>query len=190
MVSFLPVYFYNLIFELKNLIDKIILSQPQLGVHATDKRVDIDHDITRSPKVFAYEYQPTLRRLKAAHSIEACLYLALLHAATAQPLADPFTGLTGTEMALHLLPPNSASTWSCKPLSDTSLSILSQLATLSPVRKFYPAHLHSMQVVSWPLAMSESNAHEAFHLIAAKLVNDSERLAFAFPVTHVGKFVK
>ena len=143
--------------------------------------MDIEHDSARSPAVFAYEYQPVLRRLKAANSIEACLFLALLHAATARPLADTFTGVTGTEMALHLLPPNSSSTWSCKPLSDTSKFMLRELASLSPLRTFYPPHLQVMQQVSWPKAMSESNAHEAFHFIAKSLLADSERLLFAYP---------
>ena len=142
--------------------------------------VDILYDAMRSPALFAYEYQPVLRRLKAANSIEACLYLALLHAATAQPLADPFTGVTGTEMALHLLPPNSARTWSCKPLSAVSKSIIGQLVQLSPMRSFYPDHLRVMQTVIWPEAMSESNAHEAFHVIGKKLLDDSEQMSFAY----------
>ena len=142
--------------------------------------VDIEHVDKRSPALFDYEYQSVLRRLKAANSFEACLYLALLHAATAQPLADPFTGVTGTEMALHLLPPNSARTWSCKPLSAVSKSIIGQLVQLSPMRSFYPDHLRVMQTVIWPEAMSESNAHEAFHVIGKKLLDDSEQMSFAY----------
>ena len=121
-----------------------------------------------------------LRRLKAANSNEAWLYLALLHAATSQVLADPFTGMSGTEMALHLLPPNSSSTWSCKPLSSTSTRILTELAKMTPCRQFYPSHLRSMQTVTWPAAIAESCAHEAFYPIARELINDSQRMSFAF----------
>ena len=83
-------------------------------------------------------------------------------------------------MALRLLPPNASFTWSCKPISTACHRILRQLAELSPRRQFYPPHLQSMQNVRWPAAISESCAHEAFYLIAAKLISDSERMAFAF----------
>ena len=56
------------------------------------KTVNIIYDVPRFPQFFAYEIDWRLHRLKAGESIEAWLYLALLHAVTSQVLPDPFTG--------------------------------------------------------------------------------------------------
>ena len=53
----------------------------------------------RNPSYFRYEVDRRLRKLTAPASIDATVYLAYIHAATADPIAEPLTGVTGNEMA-------------------------------------------------------------------------------------------
>jgi hypothetical protein len=140
--------------------------------------VDIEYNSELHPKYFSYKFDDDLKRLKADNSITSWLYLALLHASTSQILADPYLGLTGTEMALELL--QSANCWSCRPLPVESKKILEQISNLSPKRYYYPNHMKLMQMTKWPNALQSTCAHEAFSLLTKKILLDSQRLKFAF----------
>ena len=76
------------------------------------QRVDINlwWKLVEQSPYFKYDVDTRLRQLRAPPREDAAAYLALLHAVTASPLPEPFTGLTGTEMALLIL--QTARCWS------------------------------------------------------------------------------
>jgi len=77
------------------------------------------------PQYFAFEVDIRLKRLRAGQSRIGWLYLAYLHAVTASPMLDPFTQMTGTEVALQLL--QSPLCWSCEPLDKAAKKILAKV---------------------------------------------------------------
>ena len=136
--------------------------------------VDIISKDRTEPAFFSYEVDTRLKKLKAEESITAWLYLACLHAYTSHLVADPFLDMSGTEMSLQIL--QSPRCWSCKPLSKSSLDILNNIAELAPHR----TKKNAVEKINWPTAVPSLVAHDAFHFIAKQIVDDSERLHFAF----------
>lgn len=143
--------------------------------------VKINFDKLCSPSFFIYEIDDRMRCLRGPASPTAWLYLALLHAMTSYLLPDPFTGLTGTESAMRLL--QSPRCWTCEPYKIEAHSILKAIAKLSPTRTWYPKHLQCMQTVTWPATMYSSTSLDAFQLVVVKLIANSERLKFLFPIS-------
>lgn len=151
------------------------------GIGTLDQHPVVGIDLTQfsSPSFFVFEVDHRLQNLRGpASGPTAWLYLALLHASTSHVLPDPFTGLTGTESAMRLL--QSPRCWSCMPYKHEAISILQEIAKLSPRREWYPQHLKCMQQVKWPEALFSSTALDAFRLVVEKLMSDSERLRFLF----------
>ena len=95
-------------------------------------QVSTDLNNLANPPCFAYDVDEYLRQLKPPANMTASLYLALLHARTSHPLVDPFTQLTGQEMALVIL--NRASSFSCSPLDSLQLNILNIVKQCCPSR--------------------------------------------------------
>lgn len=138
--------------------------------------VHIGLEHLRNPTFFVYTIDERCRILKARNNFSAWFYLAHLHAITAHPLPDPFTGMTGTERALQIL--QSGFTWSSAPYDNESEKTLRHIANLSPRRSFYPEHLKCLQHIQWPDLINSSAAHDAFEIIVDKLLQDSNRLSF------------
>ncbi|KAL9623914.1 MAG: hypothetical protein Q9160_001906 [Pyrenula sp. 1 TL-2023] len=86
-----------------------------------------------------------LRRLNPEP--QARFYHALLQALCSGIQPDPLTQRTGTEEAVSCL--QSAAAFGCTPLSDESISILQEIAKISPKRGVYPSHLRVMEVTDW-----------------------------------------
>lgn len=164
---------------------RLIVPHGTVKVHNENTKkivtIEFDNVCSRfSSKYFSYTFDESLQRIKADNSITAWLYLALLHASTSQILADPYLGLTGTEMALNLL--QSANCWSCRPLTNESLLILQAISSLSPKRTYYPKRSRKMQTTTWPNEhiLPSICAHEAFYWLTKRIEADSNRLKFAF----------
>ncbi|KAJ7521861.1 hypothetical protein O6H91_19G071900 [Diphasiastrum complanatum] len=155
------------------------ISMENYGHFGSHPAVKVDLAEFSSPSIFVFDVDDRLQCLRGPATPKAWLYLALLHASTSHPLPDPFTGLTGTESAMRLL--QSPRCWSCKPYEPEAISILLDIARLSPIRDWYPKHLHCMQTVTWPTALFTLTAVDAFHLVVEKLVKDSQRLRVLFP---------
>jgi hypothetical protein len=150
----------------------LIQNSSSMDHHQT---VEIKLNALRHPTFFTYEVDSRLRVLKAGRSQSAWLYLAALHAATASPLPDCFSGLTGTEMAFTIL--QSARCWSCQPYDAETLTTLGFIKSLSPCRTYYPQHLTVMEKVNWPANLPSIAALDGFALIVEKLIQDSEQLS-------------
>lgn len=89
-----------------------------------------------------------------------------LHALTAHCMKDGLTDRTGTEEALSIL--SSSAVRSAHNISEAEIEILQLIASLTPCRSFYPAHLRVMQTVKWkdlsPLSQHPSYAGLAFRI--------------------------
>ncbi|XP_075251315.1 uncharacterized protein LOC142343786 [Convolutriloba macropyga] len=97
--------------------------------------IQIELDKLHSPPLFEYCVDENLRRLSPPPSQVACLYLALLHMKTAYPLEDPFTNLTGLEMALYIL--GRGQVMSCEPLSPRAKQLLTELENCCPQKRLF-----------------------------------------------------
>ncbi|EXK26577.1 hypothetical protein FOMG_16823 [Fusarium oxysporum f. sp. melonis 26406] len=112
-----------------------------------------------------YRIDKLLRRLVANTKLESKLFLAYVHAPTSFCLPDPFLGRTGTEEAIRLL--GSASVRAPGPLSTTEHGRLQSIASLSPVRVFYPEH----------------ELCSRFYTITKGIIDRSAEVGFLYPDT-------
>ncbi|KFA75787.1 hypothetical protein S40288_09660, partial [Stachybotrys chartarum IBT 40288] len=129
----------------------------------------------------AYSIDTHLGHLRGNGSLKSRLFLAELHAVTSGCVPDPLTGHTGTEEALEIL--NSAAVRSF-PFKDTDeVEILQRLTKLAPTRKFYPAHLKEMQVVSWNSYMSPLAQSDSFTVVTRKIWEEAMKLKFLLPIS-------
>ncbi|KAJ7609703.1 hypothetical protein FB45DRAFT_876332 [Roridomyces roridus] len=130
-------------------------------------------------RYFKYEINTDMGYLRAT-TLTAGFYKTLLHACTAHPLVDPLTSRTGTEEALSELV--SARSFSFQQLGDDDTNLLKEIVSLSPGRRFYPAHLQEMETVTWgniwPLAQ-----HHAFHPLAESILHFAGSLLVFQPTT-------
>ncbi|THU85243.1 hypothetical protein K435DRAFT_764380 [Dendrothele bispora CBS 962.96] len=102
----------------------------------------------RNVKFFEYIIRTDLGYLEGDGSLTSHFYRTYLHALTSSCLPDPLTGRTGTEEALSIL--ISARSFSFQNLRDDRfLVLLYHIASLTPSRSFYPAHLQQMQTIRW-----------------------------------------
>ena len=146
---------------------------------ASHQRVRINNDTQYPVKYFAYRVNRLLWQLEGEDNLSSWLFLALLHATTSSVIEDLFTKQTGTESALRIL--HSSRAWQQRPLQEFDLSLLLKIAALSPERKYYPKHLRQMEYVTWPRSIPTMAAHDAFVIIASKIYDYSQSLAFLYP---------
>ncbi|RSL41729.1 hypothetical protein CEP54_015726 [Fusarium duplospermum] len=132
-------------------------------------------------RVQNYRIDGLLRRLVANTKLESRLFLAYVHALTSFCLPDPFLGRTGTEEAIRLL--GSASVRAPGPLSTTEHDRLQSIASLSPVRAFYPKHERVMQQVSWSSDLSFLAQDDRFYTITKGIIDRSAEVGFLYPDT-------
>ena len=136
-------------------------------------RVEIKPDAGESLQYRAYDIDTKLGRLAGSGSLASRYYLIYLHALTSHFLPDPLTGRTGTEEALHGL--REAASWSFQSLDEIEKVLLDLIATLTPQRQYYPAHLKLMQTVTWDPNLSPLSQHEEFRDMALGILNHNAR---------------
>ncbi|KAJ7319268.1 hypothetical protein DFH08DRAFT_1034951 [Mycena albidolilacea] len=121
----------------------------------TISRGDIGHPrVTISPsvrgrhiKVFTYDVDDILGRVAGDGSLTSWYQLAFLHAATTSHFADPLLSRTGICETQEML--GSAQAFAFMRLENDHHAVLQQILDLVPTRKYYPAHLTSMETVEW-----------------------------------------
>lgn len=135
----------------------------------------------RSPALFSFEVREDLRDLRGPPDRLAWLYLAQLHAITASPLEDPFTGRSGTAQALALLRSghcagnvrSSMLATGGGSMSDTLKAhdeALLEIATFSPWRSDY----HDMEQNNVAgLHLPSLCAHDGFAFLAQTLLRET-----------------
>ncbi|RMZ68305.1 very large low complexity [Pyrenophora seminiperda CCB06] len=121
----------------------------------------------------AYQVDEVLGRLIDDGSLQSKLYLCYLHALTSHCLPDALTGHTGTETALSILRCGAVSSFDV--LSEDDINMLELIARLTPERRFYPAHLETMQEVCWEERLSFMSQHPSFYTAVDKLFSISRK---------------
>ncbi|KAK4449026.1 hypothetical protein QBC34DRAFT_351713 [Podospora aff. communis PSN243] len=111
-------------------------------------------------------------------SLQTKLFLCHLHALTSHCLPDPLTSRTGTEEALRIL--QSAAVRSYPTLDRESRALLGDIASLSPLRAFYPAHLQEMEQTAWSNALPPLSQHDDFWPLARDILDEYKKLEGVF----------
>lgn len=139
------------------------------GAHV---RINLNNGAEKRVRYFKYLVDDHLNRLRCFQNLPGHIFQAYLHAITTFCLPDVFTGRTGTEEALSCL--REQHTRSCIPLEPAAVEILRLVSQLTPVRSFYPQHLHDMQRVEWDSRLSPLAQHEDFHIVAKEILDSNE----------------
>ena len=148
-------------------------------VNGTHPGVTLQLNKLRNPALFRYTLNSNLKQLQAPTSHAAWFFLAYLHGVTSSMQPDPFTSMTGTEMAMTIL--QSARSWSSSPYDADSKHWLECIACLSPQRQYYPKHKKVMEIVVWPQGLTSLCASDAYIILTKKLLHYSNQLNFLFP---------
>jgi hypothetical protein len=127
----------------------------------------------RQVKVFEYFIDRQLGRLRCASGLHARLYQIYLHAVCSHCLPDPLTMRTGTEEALEEL--SCAACFSFQRLREEECELLSLIASLTPLRKFYPPGMKVMEDVKW-CDLPVLNQHPDFLLKATDITEFASQL--------------
>ncbi|KAF2123668.1 hypothetical protein P153DRAFT_435751 [Dothidotthia symphoricarpi CBS 119687] len=104
---------------------------------------------------------------------------AQFHAFTSFAIADPLTGRTGTEEALHILQSGCCQPW--LPLGGSPLKILESVGKLSPAREYYPKEKKNLQNIGWKASLTMTIQHDAYEGLVHDILNKSEVLSVFAP---------
>jgi hypothetical protein len=129
--------------------------------------------------VYAYSLDITLGRVLSDGDVQRKLYLVLLHALTSHCLPDLLTGQTGTESALQAL--QSASVRSFEYLTTSNVELLRCIASLAPVRAYYPSNLQVMQQVEWNSELPVLSQHPHLRVHCMSVINLGEEMGMFYP---------
>ncbi|RYP92762.1 hypothetical protein DL770_001151 [Monosporascus sp. CRB-9-2] len=94
-------------------------------------------------------------------------------------IGDGLTGRTGTEEALRIL--KSAAVVSFERLENEDIRLLSDVASLSPRRRFYPQHLRAMQTVNWSNSLDPLAQSEEFSRVVQSILKRGGNCEMFFP---------
>ncbi|KAJ9257552.1 hypothetical protein DTO195F2_5534 [Paecilomyces variotii] len=129
-------------------------------------------------KLHVYSVDNQLGRLVDNGSLQSKLMLCYLHAVTSFCVPDVLTKKTGTEQSLSIL--RSASMRSFNQLTPENISILVELARLTPVRKYYPANERVMQSVKWQ-NLGCLVHHDDFREQVQAIIDQDSRMRMFYP---------
>ena len=130
----------------------------------------------KSVPYFCYHLNEDLRHLTAQQSRTAWVFLASLHAHTSSVHPDSFTGLTGMELAMHIL--QSARCWSSQPYDNCTKAAFKSIRKLSPRRSYRPRHKKLKQTAVWPGDLPSLCASDGYVLLVDRMLEESDRLKF------------
>ncbi|KAE9977309.1 hypothetical protein EG327_007776 [Venturia inaequalis] len=159
----------------------IVIPHGTISSNITETHVEvyIDTGLSGDVSYHYYELDVLLQRLTDNGRLSSVLFRALLHAMTSHCLPDKFTARTGTEQAIHCL--QESATRSFRILGGGEIEQLMTIASLTPRRVYYPAHLQEMQTVTWNSGLHPSSQHECF----SGLVNDVFEIAREHQIFYV-----
>jgi Protein of unknown function (DUF3638) len=147
--------------------------------------VDISIEIGDSKGYFVYDVDDLVGRLVGTRTMESDLYLTKLHAFTSSSQPDLLTQRSGTDEALDLLA--SAAAFSFYTVSKESRSCLDDIATLTPLRTFYPHRLRVMETVEWANHLSTSAQRPEFRSMVVDIIQAWQGME---PFLHQGDLAK
>lgn len=132
----------------------------------------------RQSPIHVYRVDALLGRLVDGGDLYSKIFLALLHALTASCVPDKLTSRTGTEEALRIL--RSAAIRSSTTLNKEAIVLLGQIASLTPNRAFYPAHLRVMQTMRWSDNLGFLAQHDDFVSHASAILEQAQNNSFFY----------
>ena len=144
----------------------------------------------QSPEIrlFRYQIDASLRRLKGDGDLFSTIYRAYLHAVTSNMLPDPLTECTGTEEAISLLRQRSLRL--TKPPGKRMIELLKKIAALTPRREYFPHPLKVMQQIKWHKSLSMLSQHDSFLTLTAHIISSGDRYLAFYPETQVAESLK
>ena len=144
----------------------VLVPRGQISYQRTENHMtaSVSYSQWEHVKHDAFNIDQQLGCITDTGALTSKLLLCQLHAITSHALPDPLTGRTGTEEALRIL--RSGAVRSFQRMDSESMSVLTALASLTPVRRFYPAHLQDMESCTWsdllpPLSQDDNFAYLA-----------------------------
>ena len=126
---------------------KVLIPDGPVAWEKHGKHLAVSIGWQAASKVHVYSVDDQLGRLVDNGSFQSKLMLSYLHAVTSFCIPDTLTKKTGTEQSLSIL--RSASMRSFTQLTAENISVLAELARLTPVREYYPANERVMQSIGW-----------------------------------------
>ncbi|KAK4169727.1 hypothetical protein QBC43DRAFT_37606 [Cladorrhinum sp. PSN259] len=127
-----------------------------------------------------FDINDTLGRIDCAAEPRLVYTKALLHAFTSFGIPDPLTGRTGQEEALRWLRSGICNPWT---VLRRETSILSQIATLTPPRAYYPADQKLMKTDHWDERVTTHMQHPLFRPLVEAILSVSQELQNFTPDT-------
>lgn len=147
--------------------------------------VDVSVANGTASRVQIYGIDSHLCRTTDNGTLQTKLFLCYLHALTSYCVPDPFTMHTGTELAISIL--ESAAVRSWITLTEENVNLLTQIASLSPVREFDPKHLQEMQTVKWHGELSFLSQPGRFFILTREIIERVQQLQFLTPNSNAPK---
>lgn len=156
----------------------VLIPNGDVTYHAQGNHISVEVQLGTSTKVRSYQIDRLLGRIVDDGTLESKLGLCYLHALTSFCLPDELTKKTGTEQALEIL--NSAAVRSFDGLSTKNANTLRAIAKLTPIREFYPAHVRTMQQVTWVEGLSFLSQHGQLFTQVASILAHASSLEFFY----------
>lgn len=144
----------------------------EVGAHVS---VSIERVRSKVQRHYLFTANKHIGELCGSSDLLGSLFKAYLHAVTSYLLPDELTGRTGTRQALAVL--QGAAVFSCSPLDEEVVSLLSKICELTPKREHYPKHLRQMQQVVWNPSLSQLAQDTEFEVMANAINNHSNTFA-------------
>ena len=155
-----------------NTVRKLVLPDGNITVslRAPHQKVTIlpCQDPGQQIRMFVYDVDELIGRLVGDGTVTSWYFLAYLHAVTSSHLFDPLTHRTGVQQTLAML--KSANAFAFTQLTPEDIRLLQSIHRLTPVRVYYPKHLHSMEQVHWNSALSFLSQSELFVPLVEEIV--------------------
>ncbi|KAL2063392.1 hypothetical protein VTL71DRAFT_5197 [Oculimacula yallundae] len=122
-----------------------------------------------------YVINDVLGRLDCAAEPRLLYLKAAYHALTSFVVPDPLTGRTGTEEAVHCLKSGYCQPWT--PITPGPYRGLQLLASLTPLREYYPRNLKVMQRTAWSDRLTTTVQYDGFRSLVDDILQKSEDLS-------------
>lgn len=157
----------------------VLIPEGRVSYAKAQDHVCVEVDWQSKTTLHAYPIDEQLGQLADNGTLQSKLFLCYLHALTSFCLPDPLTKKTGTEQALFIL--RSASVRSFDRLQPEQIALLSNIASLSPARAYYPANERVMQSVCWRDGLGSLSQHQGFREEVNAIFDQDRRTSFFYP---------
>ncbi|KAH6855507.1 hypothetical protein B0I37DRAFT_395568 [Chaetomium sp. MPI-CAGE-AT-0009] len=168
------------------LMSKLVCCSPESPLHRTVLVPLGDLSTTRSGchvmvniagdgRYGKFTINDTLGRIDCAAEPTLVYTKALLHAYTSFSLPDPLTGRTGAEESIDWLRSGICRPWTVL-VDKAPVQVLSRIASLTPVRQYYPPDLKVMKTDHWDERLTCHMQHPLYRQVVEEIMAVSKDL--------------